>query len=148
MKALDIYVDDKQQQAFRRRAIRAFHRNQEYVEAVFIRRGLGEFHVERFVPLQIIEATPDGVTYDEEHAAALRNEAKAAGLEFGTIHTHITNDSAPSKVDHLGGVKEGEALVGVCEIERSKTGRAKVMTLDFWQPQLPAKLHIIRAKRK
>lgn len=147
-KALDIYVDDRQQRAFRRRAIRAFHKDQEHVEAVFIRRGVGEFHVERFIPLTILSASKKEVQYDETHYKALRNEARNKGLEFGTIHTHIISDSSPSKHDHTEGVKEGETLVGVCEIEKTKGEhpRAKVVTMDFWQPQQPCKLHLVRAK--
>jgi hypothetical protein len=147
MKALDIYVDDTQQRRFRRRAIRAFHQNQEYVEAIFVRRGVGEFHVEQFRPLLITFANLKGVNYDDVQYNALRNEAKTLGFELGTIHTHIKCDSSPSTQDHTDGVKEGEVLVGICEIEKTKTGRAKVVTLDFWQPQLPCKLNIVRGKK-
>jgi Fe-S oxidoreductase len=147
VQALDIYVDDAQQRGFRRRAIRAFHKGQEYIEAVFIRRGLGEFHVERFVPLIITHAGRKIVNWDETQYNALKNEAKNLGLEFGTIHTHIVTDSAPSKYDHVESVAAGELLVGVCEIEKTKSGRAHIVTLDFWQPQLPAKLHVIRRKK-
>lgn len=148
MRALDIYVDDRQQRAFRRRAIKAFHLDQEHVEAVFIRRGVGEFHVERFIPLHITKATRKEVQYDEVHYRALQNEARELGLEFATIHTHIVADSAPSKHDHTEGVREGEILVGVCEIERSKAGKAKIITLDFWQPQLPCALKIVKTNRR
>jgi len=149
MKALDVYVDAAQQARFRRRALRAFHKNQEYAEAIFIRRGLGEFHVERFVPLHITKADAYLVEYDDVHYAALKNEARAQGLEVGTIHTHVVleSGSAPSKHDHLDGVKEGEALVGVCEIEKKKHSRRARITIDFWQPQQPCKLNLIRRKK-
>jgi hypothetical protein len=148
MRPLDIFVDAKQQRRFRRRAIRAFHKNQEYVEVIFVRRGVGEFHVEQFRPLHINWATAKGVSYDETEYLALKNEAHNLGLEIGTVHTHILNDSAPSKQDHTDGVKDGEVLVGVCEIEKTKTGRAKVVTLDFWQPQLPCCLRIVKTRKR
>lgn len=148
MTPLDIYVDDRQQRGFRRRAIRAFHRHQEYLEAVFVRRGVGEFHVERFVPIHILHADKTCVAYDEVHYNALKNEAHHLGLEFGTIHTHIREDSAPSKQDHTEGVRESEILVGVCEIEKTASGRARVVTLDFWQPQLPCRLNVVKTRKK
>ena len=149
-KALDVYVDAKQQARFRRRALRAFHKNQEYAEAIFIRRGLGEFYVERFVPLHITKADTYIVEYDDVHCAALKNEAHILGLEFGTIHTHVVleSGSAPSKHDHTDGVKEGETLVGVCEIEQKTKGGRVRLTMDFWQPQLPAVLHVVKSRKK
>jgi hypothetical protein len=143
---VDIYIDAKQQREFKRRAVAAFHKNQEYMEAVFIRRSVGEFSIVKFIKLKLKGAKPGFIDCDDAHFAALKIEATQQGLEFGTVHTHLWGDSALSEWDHKEAVKEKETLTGVCFIEKdAKTKRVKTR-LEFWQPQLPGKLKVIHSK--
>jgi len=142
----DIYVDDKQQRAFRRRAIAAFHKNQEYMEAIFVRRGMGEFYVVKFIKMKLKGAKPGFIDSDQAQYDGLKEEAKKQGLEFGTVHTHLWGDSSLSEWDHKESVKEKETLTGVLFIEKDKKTKRIKTKLDFWQPQLPGKLKIIHSK--
>lgn len=147
MQQVDVFVDADQQRGFKRRAVAAFHKDKEYMEAIFIRRAVGEFHVERFIKLKLTKQEDGMVDCDNVQYRALKAEAKSLGLEFGSVHTHLWGDSSLSEWDHKESVKEGETLVGVCFITKDeKTGKVKTQ-LDFWQPQLPAKLKVIRSKK-
>lgn len=142
---MNIFVDSDQQRAFRRRAVSAFHKNQEYMEAIFIRRGVGEFHVVKFIKLKLIKQGPEIVDSDDVQYNALKNEAKNLGLEFGTIHTHLYNDTAPSEWDHKEGLVEGEALVGVCSVWTDEQTGKTHSRIGFWQPQHPCALHVVKS---
>jgi hypothetical protein len=146
MQQVDVYVDATQSRGFRRRAIAAFKRGKEYMEAVFIKRGVGEFHVVSFHKLILTKQGEGIVECEDTHYLALRNEAKAQGLEFGTIHSHVYGDSSPSVWDHEDSVKDGDALCGVCFVWKDDKTKRIRSRIDFWQPQLPAKLHLISSK--
>ena len=144
MQAMNIFVDATQQRTFKRRAVAAFHKNKEYMEAIFVRRGVGEFHVVKFIKLILLKQGPEIVDSDDVEYKALKNEAKNLGLEFGTVHTHLYNDSAPSEWDHKESV--GEALVGVCSVWTDEKTQKTHSRIDFWQPQLPCKLNVVPSK--
>ena len=141
MLSVDVYVDAAQQRAFRRRAIAAFKDNKEYMEVLFIRRAVGEFHIQEFRPVKVLSAGPYRLEPDPDDYQRLLDEAEYMGLEFGSLHTHIIGDASPSEADHQSGADYREALMGICYISEEK-GKAK-SRIEFWQPQRPAKLHII-----
>jgi hypothetical protein len=146
MQPADVYIDAKMQRDFKRRAVSSFHKNKEYMEAIFIRRGIGEFHIVKFIKLKLKDVGEGTVDCDQKHYWALKREARDQGLEFGTVHTHLWGDTSLSEWDHKEGVKEGETLLGVCFISKDeKTGRTKT-DLNFWQPQLPCKLKVLPSK--
>lgn len=146
MQAVNIFVDEKEQRGFKRRAVAAFHKNQEYMEAFFIRRGVGEFHIVKFIKLKLIKQADDIVDCDSVQYRALRNEARNLGLEFGTIHTHLYGDSSLSEWDHKEAVKEHETIAAVCFIWRDENTNKVKTRIDYWQPQLPCKLNVISSK--
>lgn len=146
MHQVDVYVDAKASRGFRRRAIAAFKQNKEYMEAIFVKRGVGEFHVVSFHKLILTKQGQSIVECDDTQYNALKNEAKLQGLEFGTVHSHVYGDTSPSEWDLRDSAKDGDVLCGVCFVwSDEKTGRTK-SRIDFWQPQLPAKLHVVSSK--
>lgn len=145
MNAFDVHIRNKDLAAFRRRVL--YHYRQkpghEYMEVMFLRRGIGEFHIESFHKIRIEKSSARLVKYDDLHFQALKNEAASLGLDYGTIHTHTISDSAPSTCDHETGIEEGEILMGICEVDVLATGKMKTH-VDFWIPQLPCKINQIR----
>ncbi len=142
MQQLNVHVSDRTQRAFRRRAIRHYRNNKEYCEGMRLRRVSGEFHIEAYVPLKIDHADKCGVDINDDSFQAFKEQCLAEGYEWGTIHTHITCDTAPSTPDLAGAIEEGETLIGVMEIETRK-GRAW-SRIDYWSPQVPARVTLIR----
>jgi hypothetical protein len=145
MNSFEVHIRNKDLAAFRRRVL--YHYRQkpkhEYMEFIFIRKGLGEFHIDSFHKIRLINTSPYVVEYDPLAFQALKNEAIAAGLGYGTIHTHTLYDTSPSVVDHCSGVEEGETLMGICEVDKPAKGKMKTK-LDFWIPQLPCKVTQVR----
>jgi len=142
VKALDVHVSDKAQRAFRRRAIRHFRDNKEYAEGMKLRRSVGAFHIEAYVPLLIDKADDSSVIINDAAFQAFKKQCTDEGFEYGSIHTHITCDTAPSTSDLAESSKEGESLIGVMEIETRKK-RAWSRT-DYWIPQIPAHVNVIK----
>lgn len=140
----DVYIRKKDLAAFRKRVLYHFRRKpkHEYLEVIFIREGIGQFHIESFHKVHITKTSPRIVEIDEMHFLALKNEAKSLGLKYGTIHTHTISDSAPSAHDHCSGLEEGETLLGICEVDELKSGRMKT-NLVFWIPQMPCRINQI-----
>ena len=114
MLSVDVYVDAAQQRAFRRRAIAAFKDNKEYMEVLFIQRGVGNFHIKQFHRVTMTIQDDCHLDVDPVEYQALRNEAHNLGLEFGTVHTHISGDAAPSEVDWQSGADDREAHESGC----------------------------------
>jgi proteasome lid subunit RPN8/RPN11 len=142
VKAFDVHVSDKAQRAFRRRAIRHFRNNKEYCEGMKLRRSVGEFHIEAYVPLPIDQADDSGVTLNDAAFQEFKKQCTDEGFDYGSIHTHITCDTAPSTPDLVESLKEGEALIGIMEIEtRKKRVWSKI---DYWIPQMPCEVNIIK----
>lgn len=141
-KAFDVHISDSVQRGIRRRCARRYPK--EYGEAMFVRRGVGEFHIEKCVKISIDSADRTGLAFNELSYAAARNQARAEGLEFATFHSHPECDGGPSAFDHTEGCKEGEILMGIVEVWKDKkTGKIRTR-LEFWQPQLPCKVNVIR----
>lgn len=153
MKALDVHVAASMQRAFRRRAIRHFLKTKEYAEGMKIRRSVGEFHVEAYVKIKIEEADDTGVTFDRDDFERFKKECQDEGYEFGTIHTHIISDTAPSAFDLVGASEEGEILIGVMEIDRRKLAdvdkaagkKGRIYSkIDYWIPQIPCNVNTLK----
>lgn len=144
--AFDVHIRKEDLAAFRRRVL--YHYKQkpghEYMEVIFIRKGVGEYHIESFHKIKITDTSPYHVDYDDEQYQAYKREAKDLGLEYGSIHTHTVSDTSPSVHDHCSAAAEGDALVGIMEIDKPATGKLKTK-LDFWIPQLPCKINQIRS---
>jgi hypothetical protein len=145
VKAFDVHIRSKDLEAFRRRVLYYYRKfpKVEYMEVIFIRQGVGTFHIESFHKLRFTKRDTHIVDCDDLQYQELKNQAFSQGLSFGTIHTHTVCDSAASKYDIVEGVREGEALLGVCEVDELPNGRMKT-TLDFWIPQLPCTINQIR----
>jgi proteasome lid subunit RPN8/RPN11 len=145
MKPFDVHIRNKDLAAFRSRVLYHYKKKpeHEYMEVIFVRKGLSEFHIESFHKIRMLNTSPYVVEYDQLQFQALKNEARELGLEFGTIHTHTMGDTSPSACDHSSGVAEEESLMGICEVDKLENGRMKTK-LDFWVPQIPLKINQIR----
>lgn len=145
MRAFDVHIRNKDLAAFRRRVLYHYRKKpgHEYMEVLFLRKGLGEFHIESFHKIRITKSSPSVIKFDPLHFQALKNEALSLGLDYGTIHTHTLCDSSPSTFDHEAGIQEGEALMGICEVDVLPSGKMKTH-IDFWMPQLPCRINQIR----
>jgi len=141
--AFDVHIRKKDLAAFRRRVLYHYRKKpkHEYMEAIFIRKGVGEFHIESFHKLRLTKTSPYVVEYNDVEYQALKNEAVAAGLSVGSIHTHTVCDSAASYHDHCSGVECGDTLMGICAVE-AENGKLTTK-LDFWIPQFPCKINQI-----
>jgi hypothetical protein len=138
--AFNVHIRKKDLAAFRRRVLYHWRKKpqHEYIEAIFIRKGLGEFHIESFHKLRMTNTSPDIVEYSDLEYLALKNEAAGLGFGMGSIHTHTICDTAASYHDHCSGVEVGDTLMGIMSIEEDED---KLTTkLDFWVPQLPCKI--------
>lgn len=144
MRALDVFIRDKDRRGLIRRALLRYHKNKsEYMEGALVRVGIGQFHIEQLVKLKLTKADSGEVTYDDDDFNAKRAAAEANGLKLITIHSHVYRDSSCSREDHTTGVEYGEVLAGVIGIWDEKDHARTA--LDFWVPQLPAKVNIVKS---
>ena len=137
-----VHVSKKDLAAFRRRVSYHFkkHPMAEYVEGLLIRQDENQFYIVKFERLWIEKRSKWEVDNNDLQYKALRNQAEQRGLRMGTIHTHTISDSAPSLADIQSGVADQEAILGVCEVDKLKSGRLR-MHIDFWVPTPPCKIH-------
>jgi hypothetical protein len=151
MRELDVFISDKDRRGFIRRALRFYHKDgSEHIEGAVVRMAVGQYHIERLVRLKILRRGVDedgfpSIEYCPHDFAAKKAAAEADGLKFITIHSHPNCDSSPSKCDHISGVKDGEILVGVLEVWEDDKKRIRT-SLDFWIPQLPCKVNVLKEK--
>ena len=143
--AFDVHIRKKDLAAFRRRVLYHYRKKpkHEYMEVIFVRKGVGEFHIESFHKIRMTNTSPYIVEYDEVQYQAYKNEAAAAGLSLGSIHTHTVSDTSASYHDHCTGVEEGDTLMGICGVDEVKGTKKLTTKLDFWIPQLPCKINQI-----
>jgi proteasome lid subunit RPN8/RPN11 len=141
MKQFDVHISNSLQRGIRRRCVRRYPN--EYGEAMFVRRSVGEFHIEKFIKIRLKGANSRELEWDELEYQAVKNQCTSEGFEFATIHSHPDSDSSPSTHDHKDGT-EGEVLIGIVGIKKDKkTGKFRTY-LDFWVPQLPCHINLIR----
>lgn len=142
MKALNVTVSKRAQQALNRRAIRRYKQNKEYMECMKLSRTSDGFKIEEYISVPIDSSDAENVVANDTAYQAIKKHMQVDGYEFGTIHTHIVSDTSPSKYDLEDGVAEGESLFGVISIEKV---RGRIITqVDFWVPQLPATIHMVK----
>ena len=142
MKALNVTVSEKTQRDFTRRAVRRYHQDKEHMECMKLSRPADGFKIEEYIKVPIDSSDAENVVANDLAYQAIKNHMKVDGFEFGTIHSHIISDTSPSKFDMEDGVKEGESLFGVISIEKIK---GKIVThVDYWVPQPPALVHLIK----
>jgi hypothetical protein len=139
MRAVRVEVKNSLIQPFRRRALRRAKQNKEYIEAFFCKKISNRYVIKEFHTLKIVSSGCDFVEFDTDQIAELKALAKQKGLLFSTIHTHVqTNtfdvDTVPSSADHLDAIDTKEHLIGICTINKHKSGRLKT-ELTFWYPQ-------------
>lgn len=139
VKALDVHVSSAALRGIRRRCLRRYPK--EYGEAMFIRRSVGEFHIEKFVKIRIKSASSKELEWNELDLQAVKNQCAAEGYEFATIHSHPDSDASPSTYDHIDGI-EGEVLIGIVGIHKKK-GRMRT-EVGFWVPQLPCSVKQVK----
>jgi hypothetical protein len=139
--AFNVHIRKKDLAAFRRRVLYHWRKKpkHEYLEVIFVRKGVGEFHIESFHKLELTKTSPHTVEYRDLEYTALQNEAASLGFSMGTIHTHTICDSAASYHDHCSAVESGDTLMGICEVEEGDHGKMTTK-LDFWIPQLPCRI--------
>jgi hypothetical protein len=142
--AFDVHIRKQDLAAFRRRVLYHYRKapGHEYMEAIFVRKGVGEYHIVSFHKIWMTKTSPYIVEYSDVQYQALKNEAHSLHLSLGSIHTHTVSDSSPSKHDVTSGVHEGDSLIGICEVSDTK-GKLSTL-LDFWIPQLPCRINQIR----
>lgn len=145
MHAFEVHIRAKDLAAFRRRVLYAYKKRpeHEYMEAIFVKLGVGEYHICSFHKLHLLETSPTIVSCSDEEYASLKAKAEALGLSLGSIHTHTMNDSAPSKHDHVSASDLKDCLLGVCEVTKSEAGVMHTK-LDFWVPILPCVIKQVR----
>jgi proteasome lid subunit RPN8/RPN11 len=142
--AFDVHIRNKDLASFRRRVLYHYRKKpgHEYMEVIFVRRGVGEYHVVSFHKIRMTKTSPYVVEYDDLQYQALKNQARSEGLSLGSIHTHTVSDSSPSRHDVTSGVEEGDSLIGICEVSDDK---GKLSTkLDFWIPMLPCLINQVK----
>ena len=112
------------------------------MECMKLSRTADGFKIEEYIKVPIDSSDAENVVANDLAYQAIKNHMKVDGFEFGTIHSHIISDTSPSKFDMEDGVKEGESLFGVISIEKIK---GKIVThVDYWVPQPPALVHLIK----
>ena len=138
--AFNVHIRKKDLAAFRRRVLYHYRKKpkHEYMEVIFVRKGVGEFHIESFHKIHMSKTSKYEVEYSDLVYLAFKNEAASLGLSMGTIHTHTICDSAASYHDHCSGVEAGDTLMGICAVESD--GKRLSTKLDFWIPQLPCRI--------
>lgn len=138
----DVHVSKKDLAGFRRRVSYQYrkHPKAEYMEGLLIRQDGNQYYIVSFHRLWIVKSSRWEVETNDLQFKELQNQATSEGLKIGTIHTHTISDSAPSHADIVGGVADREALLGICEVDETESGRLK-MHVDFWVPQLPCKIN-------
>ena len=139
--AFNVHIRKKDLAAFRHRVLYHWRKKpkHEYMEVIFIRKGVGEFHIESFHKIKMTNTSPYIVEYSDLEYTALKNEAASHGLSVGSIHTHTVCDSAASYHDHCSGVEAGDTLMGICAVEKGEKDKMTTK-LDFWIPQLPCRI--------
>lgn len=143
MQAFEVHVSKKDLAAFRRRVTYHYRKypKAEYIEGILLRQDGNKFTIVSFERLWIEKRTKFEIVTNDLQYQELKNRARAKGCRWGSIHTHTISDSTPSKFDIEEGVREKDALVGVCEVSES-TGRITTQ-IDFWVPLLPCKINQI-----
>jgi hypothetical protein len=109
-----------------------------------MRRAAGDFHIERYVPIRLDRVGDRTVTVNNIAYREFKDRCRDEGFEYGTIHTHIVCDSAPTTPDLVGADERGESLIGVMEIEKRK--ERAWSRIDFWLPATPCRVNLIKEK--
>ncbi len=134
--AIKVITSEKAWAGFVRRAKHAFPK--EHAEALWGEETVDSYRITDFKRIKIIKKTMNSIEYDDAEAKRQKWLAQQDGKIFlGTIHTHPRQyyDTAASTQDHIGGIKDGEIVMGVVVIYKKKDTNRFVIKTDWWFPQ-------------
>jgi proteasome lid subunit RPN8/RPN11 len=130
MKFHKVIVDRKEENKFRRRALRKFPN--EYIEVLFGYIENECLRVTNFVPVAH-KGQPGKCDYFQEDIDAQNELANTLDLRVvGTIHTHPFRDDALASVEDYRSCVYGQDLViGIMSLTKKK-GRRRVTDVAYW----------------
>jgi proteasome lid subunit RPN8/RPN11 len=120
------------------------HHPLEHIEAIWGTETVDGFRILELHRLRITTRTQNCLDYDDIELARQKWLAEKEGLQFlGTVHSHPhrDNDSAPSFIDHIKALKDGERIMGILHLW--KEGARFKSTIDWWFPQKPLDFNIL-----
>lgn len=137
----EIVVSRTAEQAFRRRALRAFPK--EMMECLYGRIKGTSIHIHAFMPIKH-KGKPAELTYEDHDLEDHEEEAKDSNLEMiGTIHSHPhCLDSIYSEQDFRDIQDKSDIVMAICAITReiNKGRTRRNCEIVYWPAPRPMKV--------